>query len=180
VEPWKEILGKIAAETVVHIKPYVLTRYKRYGLRCGAGLGNLQSDRNIVMGYDGSSSGRSLCRFRNILILTLIIYRKDCKVRRPRKPSPEDGDVSPSYGVKYLNVVELLNSNSHNNFVSHVIFEGITTVTMKNAFFWDVRWYGSCKKRLFGGKYRLHHQREKNHRARKNVSSNYHAECFSC
>jgi hypothetical protein len=32
---------------------------------------------------------------------------------------------------------------------------------MKNAVFWDVTPYGSCKNRLFGGTYRLHHQGDK-------------------
>jgi hypothetical protein len=30
-------------------------------------------------------------------------------------------------------------------------------MTMRNAVFWDVTPCGSCKNRLFGGKYRLHH-----------------------
>jgi hypothetical protein len=43
---------------------------------------------------------------------------------------------------------------------------------MKNAVFWDVTTCGSCKNRLFAGKYRLLHQGDKNRRATKNVSSN--------
>jgi hypothetical protein len=39
-----------------------------------------------------------------------------------------------------------------------VRFEVLTAVTMKNAVFWDVTLCGSCKKRRFGGTYRLHHQ----------------------
>jgi hypothetical protein len=42
----------------------------------------------------------------------------------------------------------------------------------KNAVFWDVAPCGSCKYRRFGGMYRLHHQGDKNRRARNNVSSN--------
>jgi hypothetical protein len=41
---------------------------------------------------------------------------------------------------------------------------------MKNAVFWDVIPCGSCKKRHFGGKYRFHHQDDKNRRTRKDVS----------
>jgi hypothetical protein len=44
---------------------------------------------------------------------------------------------------------------------------------MKNAVFWNVTPCGSCKNRRFGGMYRLHHQGDKNWRARNNVSSNY-------
>jgi hypothetical protein len=33
---------------------------------------------------------------------------------------------------------------------------------MKNSVFWDVTPRGSCKKRRFGGTYRLHHQGDKN------------------
>jgi hypothetical protein len=41
---------------------------------------------------------------------------------------------------------------------------------MKNGIFWDVMLCGSCKNRLSGGTYRLHHQGDKNWRAR-NVST---------
>jgi hypothetical protein len=44
---------------------------------------------------------------------------------------------------------------------------------MKNAAFWDVMPYGSCKNRRFGGTYHLHHQGDKNRLTRNNVS-------FSC
>jgi hypothetical protein len=43
--------------------------------------------------------------------------------------------------------------------VSFVIF---TAVTIKNASFWDVTPCGSCRNRIFGGTYRLHHQGDKN------------------
>jgi hypothetical protein len=43
-------------------------------------------------------------------------------------------------------------------------------LAVKNAIFWDVTPCGSCKNRRFGGTYRLHHQGDKNRRAR-NVSS---------
>jgi hypothetical protein len=43
---------------------------------------------------------------------------------------------------------------------------------MMNSVFWDVTLCGCCKNRRFGGVYRLHHQDEKNYRAR-NVSSSY-------
>jgi hypothetical protein len=42
----------------------------------------------------------------------------------------------------------------------------------KNAVFWDITPCGSRKSRRFGGTYRLHHQGEKNERARDYVSSN--------
>jgi hypothetical protein len=45
-------------------------------------------------------------------------------------------------------------------------------VTMKNAVFLDVTPCGRCKNRRFGGTYRLHHQGDKNRRARNNVKSN--------
>jgi hypothetical protein len=45
-------------------------------------------------------------------------------------------------------------------------------MTLKNAVFWDVTQCGSYKNRRFGGSYRLHHQGEKNQRARNNVSCN--------
>jgi hypothetical protein len=50
-------------------------------------------------------------------------------------------------------------------------FEVFTAVTMKSAVVWDVTPCGSCKNRRFGGTYRLHHQGNKNKRAR-NVSNN--------
>jgi hypothetical protein len=33
----------------------------------------------------------------------------------------------------------------------YVIFEVFTAANMKNAFFWDVTPFGSCKNRPFGG-----------------------------
>jgi hypothetical protein len=45
-------------------------------------------------------------------------------------------------------------------------------VTMKNGVFWDFTPCGSYKNLRFGGTYRLHHQGDKNRRARNNVSSN--------
>jgi hypothetical protein len=44
---------------------------------------------------------------------------------------------------------------------------------MKNAFSWEVMPCGSCKNQRSGGMYRLHHQGDKNRRARNNVSSNW-------
>jgi hypothetical protein len=41
---------------------------------------------------------------------------------------------------------------------------------MKNAVFWDVTPCGFCKNLRFGGTYRLHHQGDKNRRARNNVN----------
>jgi hypothetical protein len=43
--------------------------------------------------------------------------------------------------------------------------------SLKNAVFWDVTQCGSCKNQRFGGTYHLHHQGDKNWRARKNVSN---------
>jgi hypothetical protein len=40
---------------------------------------------------------------------------------------------------------------------------------MKNAVFWYVTLCDSCKKRQFGGTYRLHHQGDKNQRAKNDV-----------
>jgi hypothetical protein len=48
-------------------------------------------------------------------------------------------------------------------------FEVFTAVTVKNAVFWDVTLYGSCKNWHFGGTWRLHHQGDKNHWT-KNIS----------
>jgi hypothetical protein len=47
-------------------------------------------------------------------------------------------------------------------------------VTIKNDVFWGVAPCGSCENQRFGGTYRLHHQVEKNQRARNSVSSNTH------
>jgi succinylglutamate desuccinylase len=44
---------------------------------------------------------------------------------------------------------------------------------MKNASLWDATLCGSCMNRCFGGTYQLHHQSDKNRRARNNVSGNY-------
>jgi hypothetical protein len=52
-----------------------------------------------------------------------------------------------------------------------VRFEVFMAVTMKNVIFWDVTPCGSCKNRRLGGTCGLHHQGDKNRRAR-NVSSN--------
>jgi hypothetical protein len=41
---------------------------------------------------------------------------------------------------------------------------------MKNAVFWHIAPCGSLKNRHFGGKYRLHHQCDKNRRDRNNFS----------
>jgi hypothetical protein len=43
---------------------------------------------------------------------------------------------------------------------------------MKNSVSWYVTLCGSCKNRCVGGTYCLHHQGDKNWRARNNVSSN--------
>jgi hypothetical protein len=50
--------------------------------------------------------------------------------------------------------------------------EVFTAVTVKNAVFWDIAPCGSCKNGRFGGMHRLHHQSNKNQRARNNVHSN--------
>jgi hypothetical protein len=51
-------------------------------------------------------------------------------------------------------------------------FEIFTAVTMKYGVFWNITQCGSCKIRRFGGTQCLHHQGDKNQRARTNVSSN--------
>jgi hypothetical protein len=43
---------------------------------------------------------------------------------------------------------------------------------MKSVVFWDVKPRGFCNSRRFEGKYLLHHQSDKNQRAKNNVSSN--------
>jgi hypothetical protein len=43
---------------------------------------------------------------------------------------------------------------------------------MKNVVFWNVKPHGSYKNRCFGVMYRLHHQGDKNRRARNSVSRN--------
>jgi hypothetical protein len=64
-------------------------------------------------------------------------------------------------------------SSYHRKQYSSCKFGGFTAVTMKNAVFWGLTpCGGSGKKRRFAGTYRLHHQGDKNGRAR-NVSSNY-------
>jgi hypothetical protein len=44
---------------------------------------------------------------------------------------------------------------------------------LKNGVFWDVTPCGCCKRRRFGGTYRLHRQGDKNRRGRNNISSNW-------
>jgi hypothetical protein len=54
----------------------------------------------------------------------------------------------------------------------YVRFEVLIAASVKNAVFWHVTPCGSSKNRRFGGTYRLHHQSDKNRRARNNVSNN--------
>jgi hypothetical protein len=42
---------------------------------------------------------------------------------------------------------------------------------MENVVFWDMTPCGSCENRSVGGKYPLHHEGEKNQRAKNNGSS---------
>jgi hypothetical protein len=68
-----------------------------------------------------------------------------------------------------------LQSDGLSNYASKTMFNATSheqEVAVKNAVFWDVTACGSCKKRLFRGTYHLHHQGDKNRRARNNVSSN--------
>jgi hypothetical protein len=58
----------------------------------------------------------------------------------------------------------------HLNYCGFIRFEAFKEVTKNSAVFWDVMPCGSCKNRRFGGSYRLHHQSDKNRRARNNVS----------
>jgi hypothetical protein len=46
-------------------------------------------------------------------------------------------------------------------------FEVFTAVTMKNAVFWDVTKCEFCRNRRIEGAYRLHHQGDKNRRAKR-------------
>jgi hypothetical protein len=45
-------------------------------------------------------------------------------------------------------------------------------MSLKNAVFWDVKLFGSCKNGRFVGTQRLHHQGDKNRWTRNNVSRN--------
>jgi hypothetical protein len=58
-------------------------------------------------------------------------------------------------------------SNTNCNKRLTVRSDDFTAVTLQNAVFWDVATCGFCKIRRFGEKYLLHHQDEKNQRARK-------------
>jgi hypothetical protein len=59
--------------------------------------------------------------------------------------------------------------------INYVRFEVFTAVTMKSAVFWNVTPCDSCKNRRSGGTYSLHHQGDKNRRAKKTlaVTSNW-------
>jgi hypothetical protein len=59
---------------------------------------------------------------------------------------------------------------SQNNELHYVRFEVFSAVTMKNVIFLDVTSCGSCKRRHFGGTYRLHLQSENNQRTRNSLS----------
>jgi hypothetical protein len=50
--------------------------------------------------------------------------------------------------------------------------QNLNSLDITNVIFCDVTLCGSRKNRRFGGKYPLHHQGDKNQRARNNVSSN--------
>jgi hypothetical protein len=54
----------------------------------------------------------------------------------------------------------------------YVRLEILAAVTKKNAVFWDVTWCDRCKNQCFVGTHHLHHQGDKNRRARNNVGSN--------
>jgi hypothetical protein len=54
----------------------------------------------------------------------------------------------------------------------YVRIEVFSAVTMENAVLWDVKQSGSCMNRRVTGTYRLHHQGDKNRRAKNSVSSN--------
>jgi hypothetical protein len=63
--------------------------------------------------------------------------------------------VLPTISGAYLKIKQKCNTITRNKFVR---FEVITVVIMKNAHFWDVTLYGSCRNGRFGGTYRLYHQ----------------------
>jgi hypothetical protein len=56
-------------------------------------------------------------------------------------------------------LIRLNNYIVNHNFVR---FEVYKAMAMKNAVFWVVTACGICKNRCLGGKYRLHHQGDKN------------------
>jgi hypothetical protein len=56
---------------------------------------------------------------------------------------------------------------------SYERFEVFTAVTMKNVVFWGLMPCGSCENRCFWGTYRLHHQGDKNQRAKNSVVAPY-------
>jgi hypothetical protein len=62
----------------------------------------------------------------------------------------------------------------------HVRFEVFTTVTMKNAVYWDVAPCSSCVNRRFGGTYRLHLRGRKIHERRTSVSRQLQIVALSC
>jgi hypothetical protein len=55
--------------------------------------------------------------------------------------------------------------------VTYVRFEFVMAVTMKNAIFWDMTLYGSCKNQRFSGTYHLHFQGQKHQHTAKKRSS---------
>jgi hypothetical protein len=63
-----------------------------------------------------------------------------------------------------------LNTDVSSEWVSYIGYQKLNNV-LKNPVSWDVTLCGSCKDRRSGETYRLHHQGDKNRRARNNVSS---------
>jgi hypothetical protein len=76
-------------------------------------------------------------------------------------------------GLKTLTLQIVLGKyfGKERNSTFFIRFEVFMEATMKNAVFWDVMPCGSCKNQCFGGTSHVHHQGDKNRRAR-NASSN--------
>jgi hypothetical protein len=68
-------------------------------------------------------------------------------------------DIKPQFVFHRRHITSLLQSPAGQCYVR---FEGFTAVNMKNAVFFDVTPFGSCKNQSFGGPHYLHHQGDKN------------------
>jgi hypothetical protein len=72
----------------------------------------------------------------------------------------------------YVISLVLLYIERSGKFLHFVTYEVFIVVTMKNVVSWDVTQCDSCKNRRLGERCPIHHQGDKNQRARKSVSSN--------
>jgi hypothetical protein len=78
----------------------------------------------------------------------------------------EKGKLYCSILLKYFNQQTFKIRVIYNDTSPSIYGKQTCYFSLKNAVLWDV------KNRRFGGTYRLHHQDDKNQRARKNVTSN--------